>query len=383
MLSQIFSNYLNRGRNLAILTEDSPTLYSLISSRLTLLTKCVFMKNLSNVIWICLFCLVATGLFQSCSKQEEIINTENATLDIVIPNLDGISEKDGRIVFKDEATFARIVDATAAFNLDDNYLEAAFPNFISYQTVFDALPDAAFDEYDESNGEKHGHLIMFLEKNGVLHTEATIDDVIPAFLANEDGIIQIGDHIFHFSYEEVLKLKVDQYFAVAQSKKKLDKTNLAYVERFPITRTSYNLDLNELQERDVRIALCEEEYCCVGNGRKLDGEIYKVDAGFYKSAGAKTKHYRKMSGKWRSERAPKLHIQGSIDVSTSGCDNNSNNLYFPNCSVNDTRNNANSVKEVGWSKTFTGCSVSIPSYDVYHKCDDCDDGNSHGCWNTF
>lgn len=135
----------------------------------------------------------------------------------VIPLIDNIVSKEGRLVFKDKNEFNSTIKTLFDNQKEIKNFESQFSGFTSNKQAFERI-DSTFLKsinYDYDLIRDYATLIETPEGKSL---ERVVDMHLLAYLFNDDGILQIGDSIFKFSYDFTYKYNVDKLLQLKSAK---------------------------------------------------------------------------------------------------------------------------------------------------------------------
>ncbi len=232
-------------------------------------------------------------------EKSEVNNTVTLTKSVI----DNIEMNGNHLVLSSQQDFE---NAIQAIKEDDKFitaLSAKFPNFVSAKSAFEAITD----EMLEQNGvDQYEHLIEIKEDaDGKKTIEPEIDMSTPSYLANEQGVLQIGTKVLKFTHNNVYQLDEADLsnFNVEQP------TNIRSLEVFPVTRTVTPL-------RAV-VKSCTNVYS-ISSPKRVRGEIKVTNSFPFSEVVVVTKHEEYTNswfiGYWNNTNAGQLGMNGKIVV---------------------------------------------------------------------
>lgn len=198
---------------------------------------------------------------------------------------------------------------------DDNDLSFAKQNsYTSISQVLEDVEELANEAVTISQIKEAVNKTSVLRVSEDSSIEPIIEDHIMCRLINDKGLLQIGDTLYHFSYNKIRAIKVDSETGLpvisVEEAKNFEESNEALgITVFTIERSVSNSYGSSKLEGCK--SSCTVEY---SSGRRLKGKLWKVNLWFIKAAGAYTKSQKKKWGLWIGTKASTIEVK----VSPSG-----------------------------------------------------------------
>lgn len=134
--------------------------------------------------------------------------------------------------------------------------ESQFPGFTSNKQAFERI-DSTFLKSINYNYDLISNYATILETPEGKSLERVVDMHLLAYLFNDEGILQIGDSIFKFSYDFTYKFNVDKLFQL-KSAKLAGSTN--GIIAYPNIRSRIELPTNNLKSAQASVAELRKYY---------------------------------------------------------------------------------------------------------------------------
>jgi hypothetical protein len=272
----------------------------------------MYNKNFINGFLLITIVGLSINLFlNSCQKDQSEVQEV-----IDLPTMADVVYEDGRLKFSSQAAFDK---ATALVR--DNWQHASgfekqFKGFQSAKSAYKAY--ASSSEPDVNNLPEFITLIKF--DDGETYARPSVDFQDISYLTNSQGIVQIGNDVLKYTYDNVYKTSASNISILANTKGTISNPS---VQVLPLSRQTTKLETEEtnaVQER-VELASCKMEYD--GNRRFYCEIISRIYPG-YKRLSVDMDHYRRSVGIWWLNDAPSMNFSGSINgfcdaIVVSGC----------------------------------------------------------------
>ncbi len=194
-----------------------------------------------------------------------------------------------------------------------------------------------------------------------------IDHPIFQFLANERGLLQVGDSLKKFTYDWIISVPVRDLELVNALQTSTDFSAASWIpyrtaiKRSKIQETVLNLRAGT----NVAAALYKPNNL---NMRRVYGETKMVSTGTELVVTSVTKHQRRISGIWFGDEAPTLIHQ------SSGTVNWGNGTQVDVVDEDHLLPNEKSTPNYPLSICFPGCIQTSCDVESFHKCGVCDGG---------
>jgi hypothetical protein len=260
---------------------------------------------------------------------------------------------DGRIVFKDPSAFERTMRNLFESKNLDGFEKTLGSNFYSMRTAYDNLANEISD-IDAFVRQHKQVLSLITGTDGELEIERNIDDEQLATLVSDNGLLQIGQVLYRFSYNYVFKTSVTPNLDIDDFLN-TDENTLVY-EVIPIVRTT---------SLRSEVDNCIYEYQS-GPRRRLKGELWiNQIGGIYSGAGARTKHQQFFwPAWWRSATCKiRLDVSGTYKYTSGGITYGPYNINYSSGWLTDDGRDAYTFDFcVNQSCTF------LSNVDGFHGC---------------
>ena len=280
----------------------------------------------------------------------------------------------GWLVFTDQEQF---ISTMQSLYQDRERLES-YDQQHGYTAYFNAWRAIGEEEYEtlvpnvlaeEPLGD-FSHLIFFTRNaNREWEEQMQIDQPVIQFLANDKGLLQVGDSLKKFTYNWVVSVPVSDAILVNKLQATTDFSESFWQPyRSPITRS-------KIQETvlSTRAGINEASAQYKPNNlnlRRVWGRTTMVEAseGVNLVVTSETKHQRRIAGIWVGDEAPTLIHQSSGSV------NWGNGTQVNIVNENHVLPNEKSTPSYPLSVAPIGSIQTLCDVDSFHGCGTCDGG---------
>lgn len=161
-----------------------------------------------------IYLIIVIAITYSCQKAstDEVPVKNNS-----VTSAQNVTVKDGRLIFKNKTDFNATVKMLFDNQKSIKDFESQFPGFTSNKQAFERI-DSLFLTSINYNYDLMSNYAIVLETPEGKSLERVIDIHLLAYLFNEEGILQIGDSIFKFSYDFTYKFNVDKLAQLKSAK---------------------------------------------------------------------------------------------------------------------------------------------------------------------
>ncbi len=194
-----------------------------------------------------IYLIIVIAITYSCQKAaiDEVPVKNNS-----VSSVQNVTAKDGRLIFKNKTDF----NATIKMLFDNQKgikdFEAQFPGFTSNKQAFERI-DSTFLMSINYNFELISNYAIILETPEGKSLERVIDNQLLAYLFNDEGILQIGDSIFKFSYDFTYKFNVNKLSQLKSAKLDLSSNE---VVAYPNIRSKIELQKTKLKSAQASVS---------------------------------------------------------------------------------------------------------------------------------
>lgn len=191
-----------------------------------------------------------------------IVSCQKATIDEVpvknnsVTSLANVTSKDGRLIFKNKSDFNATVKMLFDNQKSIKNFESQFPGFTSNKQAFERI-DSTYLKSINYNYDLISSYATVIETPEGKSLERVVDMHLLAYLFNDEGILQIGDSIFKFSYDFTYKFNVDK-LSQLKSAKLAGSTN--DVIAYPNIRSRIELPTTNLKSAQASVAELRKYY---------------------------------------------------------------------------------------------------------------------------
>lgn len=260
------------------------------------------------------FLLTGLLIFHSCERSPLDLQAEPEKASAVA----AFSVVDGRLVFQEMDTYRKILEELASNSHTLNEWEQQLTGYRSMFTAYQQLTEAEQEQIGTAylqDGALAGYeniVSIIRGPDGELEAVSNVDFPILERLVNDDGLIQIGDSLYKYTYNQIAKV-------VHADERQLKLLQRAHAGNMPSFGSIVQIERGTDPISAARAGnnTCTSTY---NNGkRRLKGEINSfknepIDKGY----SAVTKHQRKVLGIWWGDECPQLRVQGSGTVQWGG-----------------------------------------------------------------
>lgn len=258
-----------------------------------------------------------------------------------------------------------------------------------YTSFFNAWRSISEKEYEalvpkilagESLGEL-SHMIFFSpNSNRELEEQTHIDQPILQFLANEKGLLQVGDSLKKYTYDWVVSVPVNDLSLVDKLQTSTDFSSASWEPyKIAIRRSQMQEPVQHLRA-GTNVASAQYK---PGrrNMRRVYGETNFVSSGQFDLVLSRTRHQRRISGIWFGDNAPTLiheHV-GSVDWDEG---NQVDDVDFEITLPNESSTPSYTISLCDtW---VDDCEQTDCEIDSFHGCGVCDNGaTNRNCTTDF
>lgn len=289
----------------------------------------MFNKNsFLNLLLLSSAIFLSINLFlQSCKKEPaEFVSPEPPVVNV--PTLQGVTFESGRLIFNSESDFFNAIFTMGNYENAVSAFERQFDGFISSKSAY---RKAVREESISSVSDLPEYMTPVVMEDGETYVRPSVDFHLIAHLANPQGILQIGNFVYKYTYENVYKTSVAN-IALLQNIGNL--SNSPAIEVLPISRKSEEIVVDRLE-------LIECQWYYDNSKRKFHGEIKSRIYPGYDELSVDFDHYKKTLGVWFLNDAPSMSFSGTINggccpVGTTGTYSCCSTVGGNACSMNTT-----------------------------------------------
>jgi hypothetical protein len=252
--------------------------------------------------------LLYTSVISSCSKDQtnEIIPaTKQPTLLSV----------HGFLSFENQDAFENYLKRFQ-LNPNDPTILRDIQYFDSQSTALQRLDSLTLTQLGETGDlSAYDHVLKLVGERENKSLQPLVDDPILSRLISKDGLIQIGELVYHVSSEYVFQIKITD-FVKNKGSFLLTPEKTAFVEVYksqPVTsiRSKESIKtLNQVQSNSVTYENPGQGTC------RFTAEVYLLDLGFYRKLAVRVKHEWRQriwfSHYWGNSNAA-MSMEGKID----------------------------------------------------------------------
>lgn len=187
----------------------------------------------------------------SCEKsrlEETPINKEVSMN--VVPLVSNVTSKEGRLVFKSKSDFNSAIKMLFDNQKKIKNFESQFPGFTSNKQAYERI-DSVYLKSINYDYDRISNCATIRETPEGKTIERVIDMHLLAYLFNDEGILQIGDSIFKFSYDFTFKFNVNKLSQLKSAKLDLSSND---VVAYPNIRSRIELPTNNLKSAQASIS---------------------------------------------------------------------------------------------------------------------------------
>lgn len=249
--------------------------------------------------------------------------------------------------------------------------------FTSFFTAWSAIDDAEYERIAESyasgNGiGSYGHLIYFDQTTSREFEEVPqITSPTMQWLANEKGIIQIGDSLKKYTYYWVITVPLDEHQLVEALQIETD----FFDEHWNKYRTRIKRSPLTIQHMGTRAGNNRDDIHYLNN-RRIQGRTEWQDDGFAQEVSSVTRHQRRIIGFiWVADRVDEIHHRSTGFLVWGDQDPTIVNVDETLQSVRSTPSYT-----LGWCHSF--CLRTDIDIAGTHRCTQCDNGLVNQTANT-
>lgn len=230
--------------------------------------------------------IVVVFLALSCQKNtfEDVSQKSNS-----FPVVQNVETKDGRLIFKSRHDFDKVMKTLFETQKSIKNFEDQFSGFTSNKQAFEKI-DSTFLRSIDYNFDLISNYAILLETPEGKSLERVVDIHLLSFLFNDDGILQIGDSIFKFSYDFTYKFNVDK-LSQLKSAKLTGSTN--DVIAYPNIRSRVELPTNRLKSAQASVS---EKYHWYTSSRFIKCELNQNITFLHNALTVDTKSRMKTAG---------------------------------------------------------------------------------------
>lgn len=207
-----------------------------------------------------IYLIIIVAITSSCQKaiiDDDTVKDNAITLvSNAIPLVNNIVSKEGRLIFKSKNDFNSTVKMLFDNQKGIENFESQFPGFTSNKQAFERI-DSTFLESINYNYDLISNYATIRETPEEKSLERVVDMNLLAYLFNDEGILQIGDSIFKFSYDFTYKFNVDK-LSQLKSAKLAESTN--GVIAYPNIRSRIELPTDNLKSAQASVAELRKYY---------------------------------------------------------------------------------------------------------------------------
>lgn len=194
-------------------------------------------------------------IFFSCQKKEEVVITQ---IKNSFPIASNVTAKEGRLVFNTRNDFNSVINTLFKNQKKIENFESQFSGFTSNKQAFEGI-DSTFLKSINYNFDLISNYAKIIETPEGKSIERVIDNHLLASLFNDQGILQIGDSIFKFSYDFTYKFNVSKLSQLKSAKLDLSSND---VIAYPNIRSRIELPTptNDLKSATASVAELRKYY---------------------------------------------------------------------------------------------------------------------------
>jgi len=198
------------------------------------------MKKIINLI-------IVIAIVYSCQKAtiDEVPVKNNS-----VTSVSNVTTKDGRLVFKSRNDFNSTVKMLFDNQKSIKNFESQFPGFTSNKQAFERI-DSTFLKSIKYNYDLISNYATIRETPEGKSLERVVDMHLLAYLFNDEGILQIGDSIYKFSYDFTYKFNVDKLSQLKSAKLEGSSND---VIAYPNIRSKIELTTNNLKSAQASVS---------------------------------------------------------------------------------------------------------------------------------
>ena len=248
-----------------------------------------------------LFLALGGLTFVACKKE----NTEptKASETAAYPLLEKVAVSNGRLKFESIQSFEKSVKSIHEKQNSLKGFESQFSDFVSSSQAFEAITE---EDFEKQNGDisKFKNFAVIVEKDGEKYFEPVIDLAHLSYLINKEGLLQVGDDVYKFTYDNLYKFSEAQMKDYIQFKDRIDL--MPNVSKMTITRkieTSERWDVGQ----------CDASVPNSSGNRKVSTEIENTSTWLYSEAKIRVINRKKgFLGFWYRSWTNGINLSGSI-----------------------------------------------------------------------
>ena len=194
-----------------------------------------------------------------------IVSCQKATIDEVpvknnsLTSLSNVTSKDGRLIFKNKTDFNATVKMLFDNQKTIKNFESQFPGFTSNKQAFERI-DSTFLKSINYNYDLISNYATVIETPEGKSLERVVDMHLLAYLFNDEGILQIGDSIFKFSYDFTYKFNVDKLSNLKSAK--LEGSSNGVIA-YPNIRSRIELPTKNLKSAQASVSEIRHYYTMI------------------------------------------------------------------------------------------------------------------------
>lgn len=268
------------------------------------------MKNAFTAI-LCIVSVVLTLnlVFNACKKQDfQLESSVSSPVSVQVPELKGVSFKEGRLRFTSQKDFENAISTMRLHQQTASAFEKQFTGFISSRSAYF---NASHNAETLSVNDLPEYMTAIKMSDGEIYVRPSVDFHLIGNLTNPEGIVQIGNIVYKYTYWKIFKT-TENYVDLLTSSDNLEGN--PNIEVLPIGR----LGKEVVVERSELIE-CEWFYQS-GGSKKFHGEIKSRIYPGYSQLSVDFDHYKKIFGVWYLNNAPSMSFNGTVNA---GCCNSS------------------------------------------------------------
>ncbi|REA60177.1 hypothetical protein DSL64_16015 [Dyadobacter luteus] len=326
------------------------------------------MKNTcTKMLALAFFC----GLFQSCSKDEQIVD-----------KLDTIEVKSGRLSFENQAHFDLVFDELMK-NQESDYLnswESQHKGFTSMKSAYDNLTDVDFEKIAQQNSLKgYENVLQIRVENGEKEAAAVTDHPIMARIFNHEGLLLIGKDAFKLQKDRLIKIDSYNEEKIQKALNSPDEnSNYLKIESKRITEESKDLSASRVLDLERSCTTTYDTryrfkgiFALIGTVSVNPSGDWTADfSGRFSSIIWIAQHRKRTAFIWHNDKTTELRLNGTVAYLDD------NGGFFPGTLTEIVGYNINEIASAhGWGGNYRA-TASVTSSGIGT------DGSFHGCTET-
>ena len=204
---------------------------------------------MKKIIYLTIVIAIACSCQKSITLEEPLKNNS-------VSSLSNVTSKDGRLIFKNKTDFNATVKMLFDNQKSIKNFESQFAGFTSNKQAFERI-DSTFLKSINYNYDLISNYATVIETPEGKSLERIVDMHLLAYLFNDEGILQIGDSIFKFSYDFTYKFNVDKLSQLKSAKLDLSSND---VIAYPNIRSRIELPTDNLKSAQESVAELRKYY---------------------------------------------------------------------------------------------------------------------------